>query len=61
MPAPESAPGLSARLTDREKEILRLLAAGHTVKTMNNTQTAVGDKSGLWTTVIAAVVFAAYQ
>ncbi|HEX7320148.1 MAG TPA: pyruvoyl-dependent arginine decarboxylase [bacterium] len=26
------------------------------VKTMNMTQTAIGDKYGLWTTVIAAAV-----
>jgi len=44
---------------DEQKDIWKI--SGHTVKTMNNTQTAVGDKSGLWTTVIAAVVFAAYQ
>ncbi|MDD5766244.1 MAG: pyruvoyl-dependent arginine decarboxylase [Candidatus Marinimicrobia bacterium] len=27
------------------------------IKTSNMTQSATGDKSGLWTTVVAAVVF----
>jgi arginine decarboxylase len=31
--------------------------SGKIVKTMNITQSAVGDKNGLWTTVIAAAVF----
>lgn len=43
---------------DDQKDIWEI--SGHMVKTKNNTQTAVGDKTGLWTTVVAAVVFAAY-
>ncbi|OYT58248.1 hypothetical protein B6U70_00975 [Euryarchaeota archaeon ex4484_162] len=31
--------------------------SGRIVKTQSITQTAVGDKNGLWTTVIAAAVF----
>lgn len=31
--------------------------SGEIYKTMNMTQSAVGDKSGLWTTVIAAAIF----
>jgi len=42
---------------DEQKDIWKI--SGHTVKTRNVTQSAVGDKNGLWTTVIAAVVFAA--
>jgi arginine decarboxylase len=42
---------------DEQKDIWRI--SGHTVKTRNVTQSAVGDKNGLWTTVVAAVVFAA--
>ncbi|HDI02603.1 MAG TPA: arginine decarboxylase, pyruvoyl-dependent [Candidatus Aenigmarchaeota archaeon] len=34
--------------------------SGRFVKTMNVTQTAKGDKNGLWTTVIAAAVFCDY-
>jgi arginine decarboxylase len=30
--------------------------SGKIVKTFNITQTAVGNKSGLWTTVIAAAI-----
>ncbi len=44
---------------DEQKDIWRI--SGHQVKTRNVTQTAVGDKNGLWTTVIAAVVFATYR
>lgn len=40
---------------DEQKDIWKI--SGHTVRTMNFTQSAVGDKNGLWTTVIAAVVF----
>ncbi len=43
---------------DEQKDIWKI--SGHTVKTRNVTQSAVGDKKGLWTTVIAAVVFASY-
>lgn len=39
---------------DEKKEVYRL--SNQIVKTQNVTQTAVGDKSGLWTTVIAAAV-----
>lgn len=42
---------------DEQKDIWKI--SGHTVKTRNVTQSAVGDKNGLWTTVVAAVVFAA--
>ncbi|HEX9665802.1 MAG TPA: arginine decarboxylase, pyruvoyl-dependent [Thermodesulfobacteriota bacterium] len=41
---------------DEQKDIWKI--SGHTVKTRNVTQSAVGDKHGLWTTVVAAVVFA---
>ena len=43
---------------DEQKDIWKI--SGHPVKTRNITQTAVGDKNGLWTTVIAAVVFSSY-
>jgi len=43
---------------DEQKDIWRI--SGHTVKTRNVTQSAVGDNKGLWTTVIAAVVFSSY-
>ena len=39
---------------DEKKEVYRL--SNQIVRTQNVTQTAVGDKSGLWTTVIAAAV-----
>lgn len=42
---------------DEQKDIWKI--SGHTVKTRNVTQSAVGDKNGLWTTVVAAIVFAA--
>lgn len=45
------------RSYDEQKDIWKI--SGHTVKTRNVTQSAVGDKNGLWTTVVAAVVFAA--
>jgi len=32
-------------------------ASGKIIKTTNITQTAIGDKKGLWTTVVAAAVF----
>jgi arginine decarboxylase len=44
---------------DEQKDIWKI--SDHIVKTVNITQTAVGDKNGLWTTVIAAVVFATYR
>lgn len=44
---------------DEQKDIWKI--SGHQVKTRNITQTAVGDKNGLWTTVLAAVVFASYK
>ncbi len=40
---------------DEQKEIYRI--SDKIVKTANITQTAIGDKNGLWTTVIAAAVF----
>ena len=39
---------------DEKKEVYRL--SNQIVRTQNVTQTAVGDKNGLWTTVIAAAV-----
>jgi arginine decarboxylase len=39
---------------DEKKEVYRL--SNKIVRTMNHTQTAVGDKRGLWTTVIAAAI-----
>ena len=39
---------------DEKKEVYRL--SNKIVRTQNVTQTAVGDKQGLWTTVIAAAV-----
>jgi arginine decarboxylase len=41
---------------DERKEIWRI--SDEIVSTSNVTQTAVGDKAGLWTTVVAAAVFA---
>ncbi len=40
---------------DERKKIYHM--SGKIVKTTNTTQTAEGDKNGLWTTVIAAAVF----
>ncbi len=40
---------------DEKKEVYRL--SNQIVRTQNVTQTAVGDKKGTWTTVIAAAVF----
>ncbi|RLE08863.1 arginine decarboxylase, pyruvoyl-dependent [Candidatus Aerophobetes bacterium] len=40
---------------DEKKEIWKI--SGEIVKTTNITQSALGDKNGLWTTVIAAAVF----
>ena len=39
---------------DVKKEVYRL--SNEIVRTQNVTQTAVGDKKGLWTTVVAAAV-----
>ena len=39
---------------DEKKEVYRL--SNQIVRTQNVTQTAVGEKNGLWTTVIAAAV-----
>jgi arginine decarboxylase len=44
---------------DEQKDVWKI--SDHIVKTINITQTAVGDKKGLWTTVVAAVVFATYR
>jgi len=41
---------------DARKEIWKI--SDQIVRTTNTTQTAIGDKSGLWTTVVAAAVFA---
>lgn len=35
--------------------------SGEIVKTTQHTQTALGDKRGLWTTVVAACIFATYS
>lgn len=40
---------------DEKKEIWKM--SGQIVKTTNITQSAIGDKNGLWTTVVAAAVF----
>lgn len=40
---------------DEQKDIWKI--SGHMVKSTNVTQSAVGDKNGLWTTVIAALGF----
>lgn len=40
---------------DEKKEIWRM--SSQIVKTTNITQSAIGDKNGLWTTVIASAVF----
>ena len=40
---------------DERKEIFRM--SGKIVKTRNTTQSAIGDKRGLWSTVVAAAVF----
>ena len=40
---------------DEKKEIYRI--SNKIVRTANVTQSAMGDKRGLWTTVIAAAVF----
>ncbi len=40
---------------DEKKQIYRL--SNKIVRTMNITQSAVGDKRGLWTTVIASAIF----
>ena len=42
------------RSWDEKKEIYRI--SNKIVRTMNNTQSAVGDKRGLWNTVIAAAI-----
>jgi len=39
---------------DEKKEVYRM--SNKIVRTANITQTAVGDKRGLWTTVIAAAI-----
>ena len=44
---------------DEQKDIWKI--SGNIVKTRNITKTAVGNKKGLWTTVVAAVVFASYH
>lgn len=40
---------------DEKKEIWRI--SGEIVRTTNITQSAIGDKNGLWTTVVAAAIF----
>lgn len=40
---------------DERKEIYKM--SGKIIKTRNTTQSAIGDKNGLWTTVVAAAIF----
>jgi arginine decarboxylase len=42
---------------DEKEQIYKLGGQGQIVRTMNVTQSAVADKTGLWTTVVAAAVF----
>ncbi len=42
---------------DERKEIWRI--SGKIVRTQNTTQSAIGDKRGIWTSVVAAAVFIA--
>jgi arginine decarboxylase len=44
---------------DQRKQIYK--ASGHIIKTMNITQSAIGNKNGLWTTAIAVAVFCSYK
>jgi arginine decarboxylase len=44
---------------DEKKAVYRL--SRQIVRTQNITQTAVGDKNGLWTTVVAAAVLVAFR
>jgi arginine decarboxylase len=44
----------SDRSWDEKKEIYRI--SNKIVRTMNHTQSAIGDKRGLWTTVLAAAI-----
>ena len=39
---------------DEKKDIWKM--SGEIVKTKNCTQSAIGDKKGLWTTVVAGVI-----
>ncbi len=43
---------------DEQKDIWKI--SGHDVKTKNVTQSALGDRKGMWTTVLVAVVFSSY-
>ena len=43
---------------DEREQIYK--ASGKIIKTTNITQSAIGNKDGLWTTVVAAAVFASY-
>src|SRR5262245_23919992 len=44
---------------DKNREIYRL--SEHIVSARNMTQSAVGDKNGLWTTVVAAAIFVEFD
>ncbi|HSP07184.1 MAG TPA: arginine decarboxylase, pyruvoyl-dependent [Acidobacteriota bacterium] len=44
---------------DKNREIYRL--SEHIVSARNCTQSAVGDKNGLWTTVVAAAIFVEFD
>ncbi len=52
------APFNAEKSYDEQKDIWKI--SGHDVRTQNVTQSAFGDGKGLWTTVIAAVVFSSY-
>jgi arginine decarboxylase len=44
---------------DQRKQIYK--ASGHIIKTTNICQSALGNKNGLWTTVVSAAVFCCYK
>lgn len=48
-----------AKNYDERKEIYRM--SGQIIKSRNTTQSAIGDKTGLWTTVVAAAIFVAQK
>jgi len=49
----------SATAWDEREQLYK--ASGKIIKTTNVTQSAEGDKNGLWTTVVAAAVFVEFQ
>jgi len=52
--AGDYAEDLAATMLDARKEFWKI--SGKIVRTRNITQSAIGDKNGLWTTVVAAAV-----